>query len=102
MNQKACNTLEYYKIIEQLTAHASSPLGQDRCRKLAPSSNLREIEHMQRQTHDALNRLFRKGNISFGGAKDIRGTLKRLEIGSILGTGASFPRRRSATTRAPD
>ena len=87
MNQKACNTLEYYKIIEQLTAHASSPLGQDRCRKLAPSSNLREIEHMQRQTHDALNRLFRKGNISFGGAKDIRGTLKRLEIGSILGTG---------------
>lgn len=87
MNQKACNTLEYYKIIDQLTEHASSPLGQDKCRKLMPSSNLREIERMQQQTHDALTRLFRKGNISFGGAKDIRGTLKRLEIGSILGTG---------------
>lgn len=87
MNQKACNTLEYYKIIDQLTGHASSPLGQERCRKLMPSSNLREIERMQQQTHDALTRLFRKGNISFGGAKDIRGTLKRLEIGSILGTG---------------
>ncbi len=86
MNQKACNTLEYYKIIDQLTGHASSPLGQERCRKLMPSSNLREIERMQQQTHDALTRLFRKGNISFGGAKDIRGTLKRLEIGSILGT----------------
>ena len=31
-----------------------------------------------------LNRLFKKGHISFGGAKDIRGSLKRLEIGSSL------------------
>ena len=33
----------------------------------------------------ALSRLFQKGNINFGSAKDIRGSLKRLEIGSTLG-----------------
>ena len=40
---------------------------------------------MQRQTGDALSRLFKKGSVSFGGAKDIRASLKRLEIGSTLG-----------------
>ncbi len=39
---------------------------------------------MQTQTHDALTRLFQKGNISFGSVKDVRGSLKRLEIGSAL------------------
>ena len=44
-----------------------------------------EIEYKQEQTQDALSRLFQKGNINFGSAKDIRGSLKRLEIGSTLG-----------------
>ena len=40
---------------------------------------------MQAQTRDALSRLFQKGSISFGSVKDVRGSLKRLEIGSTLG-----------------
>ena len=40
---------------------------------------------MQTQTKDALTRLFQKGSVSFGSVKDIRGSLKRLEIGSSLG-----------------
>ena len=35
---------------------------------------------------DALSRLLRKGSLSFSGITDVRGILKRLEIGSILGT----------------
>ena len=85
MNQKALQTLEFDKIIDQLAAYASSPMGQRLCRELRPSSDLSTINRMQTQTHDALNRLFRKGHISFGDAKDIRGSLKRLEIGSTLG-----------------
>ena len=84
MNQKALQTLEFDKIIEQLTTYASSPMGQKLCQDLHPSSDISEITHMQTETHDALNRLFKKGHISFGGAKDIRGSLKRLEIGSSL------------------
>lgn len=85
MNNKALKTLEYTKIIEMLAAHASSPLGKIRCEDLLPSCSLGEIEYKQEQTQDALSRLFQKGNINFGSAKDIRGSLKRLEIGSTLG-----------------
>ena len=76
MNNKALKTLEYTKIIEMLAAHASSPLGKIRCEDLLPSCSPGEIEYKQEQTQDALSRLFQKGNINFGSAKDIRGSLK--------------------------
>ena len=85
MNQKAYKALEYYKIINMLTDKASSSMGKEICRKLEPSTDIDEIRHMQTQTRDALTRLFQKGNISFGSVKDVRGSLKRLEIGSSLG-----------------
>ena len=84
MNQKALKTLENDKIIEQLASYASSPLGRKKCLELVPSSSLSQITRMQHETHDALTRLFKKGHISFGDAKDIRGALKRLEIGSSM------------------
>ena len=84
MNKKALKTLEFYKIIESLTSHASSPMGKELCRNLEPSDDLDTIRRMQKETHDALSRLFKKGNLSFGSAKDIRPSLKRLEIGSSL------------------
>lgn len=87
MNHKAYKALEYYKIINMLTDKASSYMGKEICKKLEPSTDIDEIRHMQTQTKDALTRLFQKGNISFGSVKDVRGSLKRLEIGSSLGIG---------------
>lgn len=84
MNQKALSSLEYPKIIERLTEKASSPMGKELCRKLQPSTDINKIRLMQTQTKDALTRLFQKGSVSFGSVKDIRGSLKRLEIGSSL------------------
>lgn len=87
MNKKALKALEYDKIIEQLAAKASSPMGKRLCQKLTPSCDLKKIETMQTQTKDALSRIFQKGSISFHKVKDIKGSLKRLEIGSTLGIG---------------
>lgn len=84
MNQKAYKALEYNKIIEQLTEKASSPMGKELCRRLSPFTDIEEIRRLQTQTKDALTRLFQKGSISFGSVKDVRGSLKRLEIGSTL------------------
>lgn len=84
MNKKALKTLEFDKIIERLSARASSPLGKERCRALTPSDDLSEIRRMQSETHDALSRMFKKGSVSFGNAKELRPSLKRLEIGSAL------------------
>ena len=85
MNEKAYKALEYYKIRDQLTEKASSSMGKALCRDLEPSTDVEEIRTWQVQTADALSRLFKKGSVSFGGVKDIGGSLKRLEIGSSLG-----------------
>ncbi|MCD7868011.1 MAG: endonuclease MutS2 [Clostridiales bacterium] len=85
MNQKAYKALEYNKITEMLAEKASSPMGKELCRNLTPSLDVEEIRSLQAQTRDALSRLFRKGGISFGSVRDIRGSLMRLEVGSSLG-----------------
>lgn len=84
MNEKALRTLEYTKIIERLTELAGSSIGKELCRNLKPSSNLTEIEAAQKQTSDALSRIYQRGSISFSGVQDVRGSLKRLEIGGSL------------------
>ena len=73
-----------HKIIQKLTDFAGSQPGKALCRGLVPSSDISEIRRMQRETSDATARLYRKGTISFSGLSDIRGSLKRLEVGSSL------------------
>ena len=87
MNEKALKTLEYYKIIDMLEAFATSSIGKNKCRQLRPLDNLTEIETVQQETADALSRIYQKGSLSFSGVKDVRGSLKRLEVGSTLGIG---------------
>ena len=84
MNSKAISALEYTKIISQLVNKASSPMGKEACRRLEPLTDLSQIETMQLQTSHALSRLFQKGSVSFGNVKDIRSSLKRLDVGSAL------------------
>ena len=84
MNQKALKTLEYNKIIQQLEEYASTEMGRTLCRELQPSCSLEEIRRNQTETSDAVTRIRMKGSLSFGGVKDVRGSLKRLEIGSSL------------------
>lgn len=87
MNEKVLKTLEFYKIISLLADHAGSESGRKICKALVPSSDLHEIKDNQKQTGDALKRIWQKGSISFSGIHDIGESLKRLEIGSTLGTG---------------
>ena len=87
MNSKTLHTLEYDKIIKMLEALALSPLGKEYCHNLLPQSDREWIEAAQRETSDALTHILTQGEISFSGISDIRGSLKRLEIGSVLGTG---------------
>ena len=84
MNQKALRTLEYDKIIEKLTEYAASEPAKALCRELLPSSDYQEIVKNQAETTDAVTRIRQKGSVSFGGIRDIRGSLKRLDIGSSL------------------
>ena len=85
MNPKALKTLEYNKSIDKLTEFAGSALAKEMCRNLQPSTDLYEIQALQKETSDALSRIYQKGAVSFRGVRDIRGSIKRLEIGAIIG-----------------
>jgi DNA mismatch repair protein MutS2 len=84
MNEKVLHTLEYNKILDQLTEYAFSADAKSRCQKLRPITDRAQIEQLQQQTSDALSRLFKYGSLSFSGVTDIRDSLKRLEIGGTL------------------
>ena len=84
MNQKAFTTLEYDKIIQLLAGKASSDPGRAMCLALTPGNSLSQIQLRQKQTGDALSRLFKKGSISFGSNHDIKHLCKHLELGGTL------------------
>lgn len=84
MNTKVLTTLEYNKIIDLLTEKADSEPGKKLCRDLVPSTDLSAIRTAQRDTKDALARLFRIGSTSFGSNRDLGFSIRSLEIGSSL------------------
>ncbi|MDD6351140.1 MAG: endonuclease MutS2 [Lachnospiraceae bacterium] len=87
MNPKVFHTLEFDKIIDRLTEHASTERGKSYCQKLTPITNLEKIEERQKETEDSLQRIYRRGSISFGGVTDVTPFQKRLEIGGSLNAG---------------
>jgi DNA mismatch repair protein MutS2 len=87
LNDKALRILEYNKIINMLVDKASSEPGKELCRKLAPMTDINEIETAQQQTADAFLRIVKGGRIHFSGNKDITFCVKSLEIGSFLSAG---------------
>lgn len=84
MNQKALHTLEYDKIIETLTEFAFSAYAKKQCQNLLPMTDISAINAAQRQTGDALSRIFKKGSLSFSGIHPVEASMKRLEIGGSL------------------
>ena len=84
MNQKVLKTLEYDKIIHILIDKADSEPGKKLCRELVPSTDLNEIRQAQKETKDALERLFKKGSTSFGSNRDLSFSIRSLEVGSTL------------------
>lgn len=84
MNDKVLRVLEFSKITDKLTEFAASVPAKEMCRSLRPSVSLENIIITQQETSDAAARLLRSGNVSFGGNRDIRLSLKSLEINAVL------------------
>ena len=84
MNERALGTLEFDKVREMLVHHAGSELGRKRCGELVPADTKEEAEELQRETADALSRIYSKGSLSFSGIPDIGDSLLRLDRGGCL------------------
>lgn len=87
MNKKTFAKLEYNKIIEQLIEHASSFSGKELCRRLKPMTDISAIRSAQDETAAAFTRIVKKGRPSFSGCNPVNDSIRRLEIGGVLGSG---------------
>jgi DNA mismatch repair protein MutS2 len=84
MIERVSRVLEYEKMKEQLLPFAGSSLGKDKVKKLMPSFSFEEIQEAHAHTAEAAKVLRLKGNVPLGGLRDIRGSIKRAEIGGQL------------------
>jgi len=84
MDKKVLRVLEYNKIIDKLADKTTSVLSREIAEQLIPSDDISSIVSMQQETSEAVSMIMRKGSPPIHGLSDIRGALKRAEIGSIL------------------
>ena len=84
MNSKNLRTLEYNKIINMLADHASTEPGKKKALSLLPDTRAFDIERMQQNTEDAVNRILREGSISFTARQSMKESIARLRKGSSL------------------
>ena len=84
MNEKTLRVLEYDKIIKLVADETVSNLGREIAMALKPSNNIYEIKEWLQETTEAVDIILKKGPFPLEGIHDIRGALKKAEIGSIL------------------
>ncbi|AHM56196.1 MutS2 protein [Peptoclostridium acidaminophilum DSM 3953] len=87
MNSKALSVLEYNKIVGMLVDKTTSSLGARHAREITPSSEMEEVQHMQKETSEAQSMILKSGNIPLGGIHDIEHLAKRAQLGSSLEPG---------------
>ncbi|MDN4592864.1 endonuclease MutS2 [Polycladomyces subterraneus] len=86
MNRFMLNVLEYPRIREQVAEEASSSLGKERIAALEPTADAEEVSRRLAATAEGMDLLRLKGDVSLGGVRDIRPSLRRAEVGGLLNT----------------
>lgn len=84
MDARALHTLDYEKVIAQITSFAATPLGKEKVKQLSPLSNLEKVQRSLEATAEGRAVLQYKSDVPFGGIRDIRPYLKRANIGAVL------------------
>ncbi len=87
MDNRVLSRLEYDKIIEKLTSLTSTAIGREKAEILRPGAEINEIALRLKDTDDGVACIVKKGIPPLGGVKDIRPSIKRLEMGAVLGPG---------------
>ncbi len=87
MNEKSLKSLEYTKIIEQLSAHGISPMGKDLARNLKPTTDFEEVQLRQKETEEAVQVLLKNSGIPLEGLGEVERLIKKTAIGSYLDPG---------------
>ncbi len=84
MDLSVLQTLEYHKVRAMLADRSSSTMGRELAEELVPTNELAEVQRRIAETGEAREIIDAMSNIPLGGIRDIRGMLKRAEVGSLL------------------
>jgi DNA mismatch repair protein MutS2 len=84
MDANALRTLEFPKILDRLSKHASFSAGKELALGLQPSTDIREVVRRQRVTAEARRLQELKPRTGLQGAHDVRSLAEKAERGGIL------------------
>jgi len=87
MDEKAIRILEFDKIIKKLSDLTASELGRELAQALLPEKDYLKVESSLRETSDGVGFIVRKGSPPLGGIHNIKGSIRRVELGSVLSPG---------------
>lgn len=81
---KLLKTLEFNKIINKFADFASTLNGRELCENLVPDFDYYSINNNLNETNEAVSAILRYGTPSFSSIHDMRTTIKRAKINSVL------------------
>lgn len=84
MDEKILKTMEYQKIIDQLSSFSQTALGKRTAEALRPVTDLEDVKRLLQATDEAFKVDRLKGAPGFGGIVDITPAVKRARIGGTL------------------
>lgn len=87
MNDRSLRILEFDKIIKKLSSLTVSVLGRELVEDLSPEKNQLAIQSNLKETSDGVSFIVRKGSPPMGGIHDIRNSIRKVDMGSILSPG---------------
>lgn len=82
--EKTLRTLEFEKVLQAVASHARSEMAANKIKSLRPQTDYEQILKSQDETEDGVTLLTRKNGMPIVPLADIRGHMKRLNIGASL------------------
>ena len=84
LGEKSLRTLEYFTVLDQLSAQTVSARGREMALALRPVTDREDAALYLRQTTDAKDMMVKNGSPTLGGIRDVTAALRRCEVGGVL------------------
>lgn len=84
MDIRTLKVLEFFKIINMLENKAQTMMGKELVQNLLPINDFERVEQQQAETRESMDIIRLKGGLSLSGVRDIRSSLKRVNLGGDL------------------
>ncbi len=85
MDEHTLRVLEFEKVRDMLMLQTAGPLGAEAVQALMPSGDIEVVRNRMTETAEACAIIDDEGSIPLGGIHDIRQSVKKASIGSLLG-----------------